>query len=344
MNKMRQQLLTPQKEISIFQINLFKRSNEKMKKQKVFFVYRKSMANVGSTVMRVDQLMRIAQTYLHAKYDFAILPMPNKNIPLLQKAWVMRQPRGAVHFFSKKTTKSLTQSNAVRLQEKSAGICFDYVDTDMREIYKTGVDIHLSCSYSQKNILEELIQKDRAIDGKVMMLLHNADEKLYQLEQKPQTKLRVAYLGTRSVSVFNDEIESRMDVLDASTPIKMAESLHRLGNYNFHYAIRGPEPEGVLVRRPFTKGFTAAVMSANIIANRSVEDVMEFLGKDYPYLVGSTDEGEILEMLNNAKDSYGSKVWFDALDIMSNVADRISPKSIAGQIESILDELGVRKS
>ncbi len=314
-----------------------------MKKQKIFFVYRKSMKNVGSTVMRVNQLMRIAQTNLRSKYEFAMLRMPNKNIPLMQQAWVLRQPRGAVYFFSKKTLKSLTQENALRLQAKSAGICFDYVDTDMREIYKTGVDIHLSCSYSQKKILDELKQKDSTINGKVMMLLHNADERLYQLKQIPQKRLRMAYLGTRSVSVFSDEIESRMDVLDASTPMKMAENLHGLGNYNFHYAIRGPEPDGVLVRRPFTKGFTAAVMNANIIANRSVEDVMDFLGEDYPYLVNSTDESEILEMLDNAEESFGSKVWFDALDIMNSVADRISPKSIAGQIESILDELGVRK-
>ncbi|MCP4071679.1 MAG: hypothetical protein GY742_08065 [Hyphomicrobiales bacterium] len=232
----------------------------------------------------------------------------------------------------------------MRLQKKSGGICFDYVDADMRKIYKTGVDIHLSCSYSQKKILEGLLQKDRSIKGKVLMLLHNADEKLYQLDLKQQQKLRVAYLGTRAVSVFSDEIENRVDFLDASTPLKIEENLHRLGNYNFHYAIRGPEPKGVLVCKPFTKGFTASVMNANIIVNRSAADVQQFLGKDYPYLVDSSDESEILEMLDYAEDSFGSKEWLDALDIMRSVANKISPKSIAGQIENILDELGTRKN
>ena len=309
-----------------------------MKKQKVFFIYRKSMIDAGSTIMRVHQLAAIANAMLGEKYECSILRMPNKNFPTIQRLWVKLQPKGAVYFFSKKALISISQSNLEMLQKKAAGICFDYVDANLKQIRTAGVDIHLCSSYSQRNALENLL-KENSINGKPMMLLHNTDQRLYKLKRVDLERARIAYLGTRSVTVFNEEIEKRVDYLDASTAKNFELNYEKLVDYNLHYAMRKSPPQDINVVSPFTKGFTAAVLNSNIIINKYSVDAVEFLGEDYPYLV----EGErnILNTIDLANDSFGSKMWYDALDVMHGVANRISPKSIATQIEAILKELGV---
>jgi uncharacterized protein YqeY len=121
----------------------------------------------------------------------------------------------------------------------------------------------------------------------------------------------------------------------------MARIIGSLPNYNLHYAVRHSTQRRGEAYTPFTKGFTAAVCRANILVNRQVDDAIEFLGDDYPYMVQQLDETEIMDMLDHAVAGYGSAEWRTARKIMQSVEARTNPAAIAQQAEAVLRELGV---
>lgn len=314
------------------------------KKLKVYFVYRKSKLPFGSTVMRAHYLRNIADAVLGDKYDFEILRMPADNVPGLQRAWVASCASGGVYFLTKACTNKLSPSNALRLQKKAAGVCFDHVDSDLRYMPMVGGDIHLCCSYAQKTALERIQTCSPEIGGKAMLLLHNVDERLYGMRFPLLNELKAVYCGDPGFAYFTDRILRGVDILEVITTSEMENSIGLLPRYNFHYCIRKPEEPEAKIYKPFTKGFTAAVCKSNVIVNRQVPDALEFLGEDYPYLVRGLDEEEIIETLARARANFGGDEWCRARRIMESVEEKISPQALAGQIEDILSELGVSQA
>lgn len=316
----------------------------KKRKPEVRFVYRKSKLKLGSTTMRAHQMCRIAKAYLGDKYDFGLTNLPRRKTPSLQPIWVKLQNSGVIYIFTKSASLKINKSSLLELQKKSGGICFDYVDSNLRDIATVGVDVHIAASYSAETamnqLLKEKVEQGLPSFGNVMPLLHNADDRLYDLSITHQDSLKSAYFGTEGYAVFTDRIRDIVDFIDAGRAQEMERNYLKLQYYNLHYCVRRvPENTNARIHKPFTKGFTAAVCRSNVIVNSSVDDAIEFLTEDYPYLVHSTNEEEILAVLKKAASTFEKHDWNKAQRIMDTVAERISPAALAIQLDAILTEL-----
>ncbi len=132
-----------------------------------------------------------------------------------------------------------------------------------------------------------------------------------------------------------------LDFIDASGAEVMEKNYRLLKNYNFHYCVRNSiETGSARVHKPFTKGFTAAVCKSNLIVNSGVDDAIEFLTENYPYMVNSINEREVIEVMQKASSTFGKRDWNNARRIMEKVAERISSKAIAEQLAAVLIRLG----
>lgn len=307
-------------------------------RQKIWFVYRQAQLHRGSVVMRAHQLCEVARAHLGGMYEFDLLRMPSN--PALQRLWVAARPRGGIYFVTKACTRKLKPENALRLQSKADGVCFDHVDSDLRAIRTAGADIHLCCSYGQLRAFERLQRSGADLPGKAMLLLHNADARLYGKDFPGVDRFSPVYCGTERVGHLPPEVRARISLLDASDAGKFGAALERLPGYNFHYCLRSDDDPEDELHKPFTKGFTAAVCRSNVLAHRDTTDVIEFLGEDYPFLVDSLAQDEVVGMLDRAAAAFAGPEWQLGLDRMEEVAERISPRAIAAQIETVLKELG----
>ena len=293
--------------------------------------------------MRAHQLCNMARSILGDRYDFSLTGMPGPDIPGLQRAWVAAQPRGAIYFVTKAATRGLAVDNARRLQARAGGVCFDHVDSDPNKIARTGADIHLCASYAQFDALTRLAAADPTLTGTPMLLLHTCDERLFGFAPVDLPELRVVYFGNPVNAHTPEHVGARLDVVDASSVDRMARTIDRLHDYNLHYCVRPPQSQGANLQKPFTKGFTAAAVGANVIVNRQTDDAIAFLGDDYPYLTDGLDTGEILATLDKATRDFGGADWQRARAVMDSVAARVSPLAICGQIEAIINELGASR-
>ncbi len=299
------------------------------------FVYCRTGADWGSTIMRTTQLAQIVGPYLVDRYDIGFTMMPEVKTKMSQVLWARKRPKGDVLFFSKQAAQSLLIATRWVLKRRRCTILVDYVDAANDAISPAMVDVHLACSYGQKAMLDAKAPSP----GVVRLLLHNPDSRLYALSHQRHEATRQVYCGSESVGFLPEEIRGRLKIIEARSPEHMEEALRHLPGYNLHYAVRSDEKNYLKHPKPLTKGFTAALARSNIIIGRDTNDVIAFLGADYPYLVAGPQSAEILDTMDRAAHDFGGPVWNDGLEVMLSVANRVSPTAIASQLDAILREV-----
>lgn len=309
----------------------------------VKFVYSKAKLHWGSTTMRAHQLANLVQPHLAPYGDVSLSPMPSSRLPWMQYLWAQSQKAGSILIFTKYAASKVLPETLAILKKNNCCTCFDYVDSDLNSMRPTGFDIHLAASYAAKAQLIRIQKASRGtnaeIFGQVMLLLHNADERLYhsRASQSRVNQLNMVYLGSRATVFLTPTIERNLTYLEASSDPTMRQSLAALKTFNFHYCVRlAEEKASGLVCKPFTKGFNAALLNANLMVHRSTDDAQHFLGSDYPYFIDSTTEATVIDMIAYARDSYGSSEWDMALERMTAMRDQISPLALAQQILFIM--------
>lgn len=310
--------------------------NLKRHKLKFYFVYRNAMLKRGSTAMRAQQLCNIANRYLGENVDFEILRIPSK--PILQKIWATTRRSGGIYFFTKSATQIFQHENAKTLSAKSQAICYDHVDERQESLNLTGADFHICCSHAQLDAFKAKFLKRPEASGRAHLILHNTDIRLESLTFNSLASFKPLYMGTIGAAFLPEKIASELEIIPTPSTAAFEQSFTRLPQFNFHYGIRATRFETHGRIKPFTKGFTAAVCRSNILAHIDTDDALEFLGDDYPYLARHHDEDEIHEIIRRAKSGFGRSDWKKGMDIMKTVADRVSPKAIAGQIEALIKE------
>ena len=105
---------------------------------------------------------------------------------------------------------------------------------------------------------------------------------------------------------------ARVDVLEYPSDREIGSVFDRLKTYNLHYAVRPHEQssgQNQSTTKPFTKGFVAATAGASVIASVESDDVLHYLGEDYPFLVKKADQAGILEALDRASSLFGTPEW-----------------------------------
>ena len=311
------------------------------KKPSIRFVYRAGKQSQGSTFMRCFQLSAMIRPYLEDRFDIDLLEMPDGNSPFKQVLWARRQAPGTIFVFSKAAINKLFASTVWWLRQRGSLICFDQVDNDHGVTSRLYADIQFCSSYAQLEKLRRHKRQNPRYKGEPMLLLHSYDLRLENFTPRKLDHARMVYFGDPRNAKLEAGIEKTMDVIEISESDEMQAVLPRLAGYNLHYCIRNQDIAAPLSSKPFTKGFTAAACGANVIAHRRTEDVEEFLGSDYPFLVDGDTPDEVLSMIERAKHSYGDADWIRAQSIMQSVKARVSPKALAQQMSTALKEFGI---
>lgn len=307
----------------------------------VFFVYRQSSKQLGSTLMRCFQLCQIAHAHIGPDFVFRTRPIMNLRHPYFNRAWVDLQPKDAIFIFTKDAVSRLDQDALMRLQQKSRAICVDYIDRNMAQVSRLGVDLHIASSMAQLDYLTENANGPRIPTAQVPLLLHHADLRLHKLDITDVPMPKIAYFGAPNNCYLSERIASRVPIFDVGLADGMERFFRSLPEFNLHYAVRpeGPKNPNKSVFKPFTKGATAAVCRAPIIVNRTADDAEYFLGQDYPFFVADLSEREVLSMIDYAEDSFGDAIWNDALDRILYLGARTHPKRVAADLAAILNGL-----
>lgn len=306
-----------------------------MPRPQVFFLYRKSRANRGSTFLRGHQLCEVAQRHLGTRFNFAMMPMPGETRLGLQALWAATRPRGAIYLLTKNCVQTLSPRAAAILQRRARGVVFDYVDADMDRVPMQGADIHLASSLAQFDDL-----KTRATSGTAALLLHGYDARLDPPRAAPADHLRMVYVGAPELAHVPPSLRNSLTMLRAETLDDMPAVLRQIHGFNLHYAIRPTATtKGTAIFKPFTKGATAAACGANILVTRATHDAQALLGADYPYLVDTSDDNDILTRMIEAKAGFGGADWQRAQAVMADLANRVSPAATAQQLGAILTPL-----
>lgn len=308
---------------------------------RVRFLYRSSSRYLGSTQMRGVQLCRLAQDQLGDRYDFALQAVPNLQKLHLEWPWIAMQPRGTVFVLVKDAVDRFSTEGLLRLQARSAGVALDYIDRHLHIMPPQGIDLHISASISGVAAMDariaELAGTGDAIQGETALLLHGVDHRLYELPKAKLDQFRPVYFGSPHVTTIPADLLQQLAVIDATNTEAMAANFASVAGYNLHYGIRKiveyPHLRG---RKPFTKGFTAAVLGANILTHTDEDDALPLLGSGYPFMAASTEPEAIIDTWHKAQRDFGGATWQKASERMSKLAQKVSFKAQAAQLETVL--------
>lgn len=285
----------------------------------IHFVYAEQYRYFGTTVMRGEQLSKIAQKALGQKIYFTSTDYRYKNCTLV---------------LTKRAIESLNHEGLRQLKDKHNRLIFDPVDWIMGEKWLEHADILIVISQE----MYDLYKKKLPSSQKIVLVDHNVDSRLKTLDwsQRP-AKLRMGYFGELRSTFLTPKIEQRVDVFPVDNGRQNDYWMKQLPSYNLHYSIR--QKYKVYPVKPFIKGFTAAHCGANILIQESEKEAIRWLGKDYPYLLrGKVTEKNILEMLEYAKKSFGSKEWERGLEIMRGIKEKTSEEAIGKQLVELFAE------
>lgn len=286
----------------------------------IHFVYAEQYREFGTTVLRGEQLSKIAQRALGQKVYFTSTDYRYKNCTL---------------FLTKRAIESLSSKGLKRLKGKGNCLIFDPVDWVMGEKWLEYCDILVPISQQ----MLDLYKKKLPPLQKMVLVDHNVDSRLKTLDwSKPPAKLKTGYFGELRTTFLTPKIKQRIDVFPVDNGHQNDYWMKQLPNYNFHYAIR--QKLSFYPIKPFIKGFTAAHCGANILIQSSQKEAVRWLGKDYPYLLhGRPTQKNILAMLDDIEKSYGSKEWKRGLDIMSGIREKTSEEAIGKQLVELFNEV-----
>ena len=310
-----------------------------MTKKRVIFLYRKGLSGSGSKIMRCDQLRDICEAHLGDSYDFEVRAQrPIRNPIGMDRA--CSALRDSIVILLKGTAGQFGQEGMQLLRRKARGVCIDYVDADVYASFSKQADVHIGASHAACGLLETVLTEAgvKRNTTHVMHLTHHADPRLEGAMCRPGRKLNAAYLGNPANVHLPEAVRRKVELISYERDADIAEVFDILRNFNMHYCVRPNLPMGARKRvaKPFTKGFTAAVMGAQIMTTRDTDDALHYLGPEYPFLLDDNSEDGILEALERAEWMFGTPAWAEAEDRLAHVREMSSPRRIAGEMNDIL--------
>ena len=288
---------------------------------------------MGGKIMRVDQLAAMARSHLSDRYNFEVALLPKSSQPWKCKKFI-EFCKDAIVILHKNAAANLGPEYREALNKVAAGICLDHLDV-VAGPFETGfVDVHLAASYESERLLYQNLQLLHPVPGtQVRHLRHHADPRL-----KPNTissnQLLLGYFGLASNVTMPQEIADSAIIPTYDGKSNVDDLIAGISKANLHICTR--DSLKGFAAKPFTKGFNAAVVGANVLVNRQVHDAEYYLGSNYPYIVESTDTDEIYEGISRAKTDYGGANWKMALKQMENVSRQIAPKEVMAELDLIL--------
>lgn len=289
--------------------------------KKIVWVYRMAAHNVASTVMRGKQLSSIVKERLrNVEVDYV-----NENS--------LDALKNSVVILTKGFLKNVSDEEISLLKKGGNIICIDYVDDPEKESIVSEVDVLIASS-----IRQFIHYKNKYPDKLCHMITHHVDPDIPKINI-PRDKLRVAYFGELANAKWRNKLQDEVGFILTNTKTRGREWISSLNKYNCHYAVR--EKREIDGFKPFLKGFTAGACGANILIPKSEGDSRFYLTSDYPYLINDDSFSSVSNGLRHLRETFGSKEWYEGLDMMRYVASRSSFDFISKEVENLADELYV---
>ncbi|WP_282153852.1 hypothetical protein [Ruegeria atlantica] len=312
-----------------------------VKKTRVVFLHRKGLSGAGSKIMRCDQLSALCSYYLGDEFEFTVVTLrPMRSTEAFRQ--VCSNLQDCIVIMLKGTWALFGDNRMLELRRYARAVCVDYVDSNVRTNFARHAQVHVAASKAGAAMLEELVVYQGAGEcaGRVMHLTHHADPRLSDVRCTFADVVQVGYLGHPANAFLTDRLRQEVHVLSYENDREIGDVFEGLRGFNMHYAVRAlPRRKEVLgVFKPFTKGFTAAVLGANVLTTRHTTDAVHYLGEDYPFLLDRTDEDSVLTALDRARYLYGTSAWDEATERMRHVRQESSPERIAQEMREILSD------
>lgn len=286
-------------------------------KNSINFLYSEHQRYFGSTVMRGEQLSKMAMAKIDNNIVFSSIDYSYKNCILFLTKW-------AVY--------SLKVKDLEKLKSKGNVLIFDMLDGIPPENKINYADIFIASSKSIYNDYKKTLPKNKT----VFLVDHYVDPRIIKNKKLKHTKLKIGYFGEIDNTFLTPKIREIVDVIPVSNIEQDQKWIGKLPNYNFHYAIR--VRRDVYPNKPFLKGFTAAYSNSNILIQDSETEAVRWLGKKYPYLLkGNVTERKVLKMLSYIKDSYNGHEWNQGLKVMNKIKNKLSKNLIVGQLKNVIN-------
>lgn len=310
-----------------------------MEKTRVVFLHKPGHVNFGAKVMRCDQLAQIATRYLGDKYTFEIATPPKKKFAVRQRRFA-KGCGGAIVILLKNASHCFTPEALDILRRSARGLCIDHVDAPINDETLGLPDVHIAASRKSEMLLKQRLDENKSVRSGVIVshLCHHADPRLVAAPDTPE-KLEIGYFGNVDNTHLPPQYANDVHVYPFTKTEEFSSVLRHIQDAGLHYGIRGASARPAIERRmakPFTKGFNAAAVGANVLVNRQVDDAVYYLGGDYPFLVDDLTDQSIGERLDFARSSYGGPDWQRGLRVMADVRERSSPAAVAREMEQIL--------
>ncbi|NUU04779.1 hypothetical protein [Leifsonia sp. C5G2] len=286
--------------------------------RRIHFVYAEEFKAAGSTVMRGEQLSRLAADALGRSAEVSYGPLDDGV-------------RNATLFLTKGALKVATAERLAGLKAAGNRLLFDVVDEAPPPT--TGyADALVAASITA--FLD--LQRDHPAT-EVLLVNHHVDPRLDAAAagDRPTDRLRAGYFGELVNAVLTPAIEKTVTPVLVDTSRQDPAWLARVPEFNLHYAVR--RFRGADLHKPFLKGFTAAHAGCNILIQRSQAEAVHWLGDDYPYLIdGEPDEAAITAELERVRADFGSPAWSAGLETMRGIRERTSRQRIAAEVARAL--------
>jgi len=294
------------------------RRNLLARRPHVRFVFDPAARDVGSTVMRGEQLFELARRYLGSDYDLGYEPLTSDFYR-------------STLFLTKAAVKSLDSARLERLKRRGNRLMFDLLDERPPETTALA-DVVVASS------VVSLEKHGRAWPGmQVVLLNHHVDPRVRAVAARtaPCPEFSAGYVGNEANGLIDDEVRARLEVVHVYTDRRDDSWLEAVARFNLHYALR--RERGHDDTKPFLKGFTAAACSAVVLVHESDREAAWWLGPDYPLIV----RGELrtpvgARALDEARDVFGTRRWQEAGEVMRGLADRTTDERIAGELARLL--------
>ncbi|SHH17618.1 hypothetical protein SAMN05444003_2322 [Cognatiyoonia sediminum] len=310
---------------------------------KIVFAYRRGQIHMGGKMMRVDQLSQMAADMLPSdQYDVqtAFVPREDRRHKVRE---LIDACRGAVVIFHKSAASNIGPDTRAEIRKVAAGICVDHLDIVVGPLEKGFFDVHIVASrFAEAELVQNLNGLKPLPGTQVRHLRHHADPRLGEISAREIDNFQLGYFGMLENIADRSAFPDDMSIPDYE-PTELDGFLNALPKSNLHVTVRKPFPKrsfGILPTKPFTKGFNAAVVGANVLVNTQVHDATYYLGEDYPFLIPDPSPNSVRAGIEHAREAFGSAEWQMGLDRMADMRAQVAPEKVVQELRQIVDLFG----
>lgn len=302
-------------------------------RQRVIFAYRGWHRDRGAVVLRTKQMSQILEKHFGGAFVVETAPIRRPRFVQAHDDF-LEHAKGAVVIGNAHALRSLGHDRLVTLRHSSAGLCMDHVDSIPYPEDLGVYHVHILASHAGCRRVKARLAKNGVSSSTVAHVTHHADLRNTRSKRGKDCPFQVGYLGNPKNMVAPPDA-SQVSILSYGNQHEFEAALGTFLACPLHYAVR-TKSHSRNVSKPFTKGFTAAAMGANIIVDRQTDDAEFYLGPDYPFLLNSSQPEDIAAGLEHAKEVYGSAEWDRGLDVIEHVWHLSNPKFVAAELSSAI--------